>query len=84
MSRRDMWSVAAGATLAVLAWWLVRRLWLAKEGTEVEPPAPVAGPRARTAATPRVDPVDEAISESFPASDPPSFAGMRGQGEVHI
>lgn len=78
--------VVLGLVAVAAIWWLVKRVWLVKEATEAEPPA-LSGvaPRPRrsgaTAGT-RLDPVDEAIAESFPASDPPSFAGARGHGEL--
>jgi hypothetical protein len=72
----------AGMASAAAAWWLVKRVWLVKEGTEAEPPAAPATPEPLRREPSPVDPVDEAIDESFPASDPPSYAGARGQGEI--
>lgn len=79
-SARSGWMVAAGLALGMAGWWTIRRLWLAKEATEAEPPArpdlPPDAPAARVRSiSSRPDPVDEAIAESFPASDPPSFVG---------
>ena len=80
------WKIAFGLSMAAGLSWLVRRVWLVKEVTEAEPPAAsraVAPPgRPLPRATARPDPVDEAIAESFPASDPPSFSGARGYGDV--
>lgn len=82
------WKIAFGFSMAAGLWWLVRRVWLVKEVTEAEPPAasgvaavaPSGRPLPQATAPP--DPVDEAIAESFPASDPPSFAGARGHEDV--
>lgn len=88
MSGRIVWKAVLGLVLAATGWWLIRRVWLVKEATEAEPPtgtparAPVA-PSVRHE-TARPDPVDEAIAESFPASDPPSFAGARGHGDIGL
>ncbi|MFP3914209.1 MAG: hypothetical protein ACLFWM_04990 [Actinomycetota bacterium] len=60
------------ASLALVVWWLGRRLWPARRTTPGEQTA--SSPPSRSQAAPP-DPVDEAIAESFPASDPPSYAG---------
>lgn len=79
------WKIAVGFLLGSGVWWLVRRVWLVKEVTDVEPPA--TGVSAQTSVRPAdqsagPDPVDEAIAESFPASDPPSYAGAGGNGDI--
>lgn len=75
-----VWKVMGAVSLVAVGWWLVRRVWLAKEITEVEPPVVPASPPPRRESH-RPDPVDEAIAESFPASDPPSYAGVGGHGD---
>lgn len=65
--------MAAAVGAAAVGWRLVKRAWLFREGAEAEPsPPPDRRPPVRAQSSP--DPVDEAIAESFPASDPPSYA----------
>lgn len=77
-----MMGVAAALGLAGVAWWLVRRVWLVKEVTEAEPPASSPPPPRPRSDSGQVDPVDQAIEESFPASDPPSYAGAGGPDDI--
>ena len=70
---RSWLKLAVAAGVGAVAWRMAKRAWLFREGTSAEPPSvpPERKPQDRTEAPP--DPVDQAIAESFPASDPPSF-----------
>lgn len=64
--------MALGGLAAVGLAWLRRK-------QPVEPRDDEAWARESAAGTP--DPIDEAIAESFPASDPPSYAGSTSSAQ---
>lgn len=79
-SKGGMFRLAGGAAAAALAWRAAKRAWLYVQGTRVEPHAlPAPSQPAEPEPSEAFDAVDQAIDESFPASDPPSYAGSRGR-----
>jgi len=80
MRGRGLFRLAAWTAAAAVGWRAAKRAWLYVQGTRAEQQAlpRQSEPSPPQPAEPR-DEVDEAIAESFPASDPPSYAGSRGQ-----
>lgn len=57
-----------GSVLAVIGGVMLYESFAVRNGTETSEPTPAGG-----AAATQSNPVDEALDETFPASDPPSF-----------
>ena len=80
MRGRGLFRLAAWTAAAAVGWRAAKRAWLYVQGTRAEQQALTrqSEPSPPQPAEPR-DEVDDAIADSFPASDPPSYAGSRGQ-----